>query len=119
LRSDVAITIDKLAASDLSTILPNYPLHNDINGRISLKGTANAMRTEADLVAGNARLQAKFQGDLTRKAPTFDGDLSLARLDLNALALPQKLSGMLDVSIDARGEGSDLQALVANAKISI
>ena len=77
------------------------------------------MRTEADLVAGNARLQAKFQGDLTRKAPTFDGDLSLARLDLNALALPQKLSGMLDVSIDAQGEGSDLQALVANAKISI
>ena len=119
LRSDVAVTIDKLAVSDLSTILPNYPLRKDIKGRISLKGTANAMRTEADLVAGNARLQAKFQGDLTRKAPTFDGDLSLARLDLNALALPQKLSGMLDVSIDARGEGSDLQALVANAKISI
>ena len=99
LRSDVAITIDKLAVSDLSTILPNYPLRKDIKGRISLKGTANAMRTEADLVAGNARLQAKFQGDFTRKAPTFNGDLSLARLDLNALALPQKLAGMLDVAI--------------------
>ena len=60
LRSDVAVTIDKLAASDLSTILPNYPLRKDIKGRISLKGTANAMRTEADLVAGNARLQAKL-----------------------------------------------------------
>jgi autotransporter translocation and assembly factor TamB len=119
LRSDVAITIDKLAASDLSTILSNYPLHNDINGRISLKGTANAMRIEADLVAGNARLQAKFQGDLTRKAPTFNGDLSLAQLDLDALALPQKLAGMLDVAIKARGEGSDPQALVANAKINI
>jgi uncharacterized protein involved in outer membrane biogenesis len=91
LKSDVAITIDKLAASDLSTILPNYLLRKDIKGRISLKGAANAMRTEADLVAGNARLQANFQGDLTRKAPTFNGDLSLARLDLNALALPQKL----------------------------
>ena len=119
LRSDVAITIDKLAVSDLSTIVTNYPLRKDINGRISLKGTANAMRTEADLVAGKARLQANFQGDLTRKTPTFNGDLSLARLDLNALALPQKLAGMLDVAIKARGEGSDLQALVANAKISI
>ena len=119
LGGDVAITIDKLAASDLSTILPNYPLHNDINGRISLKGTANAMRAEADLAAGNARLEANLQGDLTRKAPTFSGALSLARLELNALALPQKLAGMLDVSIDARGEGSDLEALVANAKISI
>jgi autotransporter translocation and assembly factor TamB len=38
---------------------------------------------------------------------------------LNALALPQKLAGMLDISIDARGEGSDLQALVANTKVSI
>src|SRR5712691_8085276 len=71
LSSDVAITIDKLAASDLSTILPNYPLHNDINGRISLKGTANAMRAEADLTTGNARLEGNLQGDLTRKAPTF------------------------------------------------
>src|SRR5260370_6193216 len=43
---------------------------------------------------------------------------SLVRLDLNALALPQKMAGILDVSIDARGEGSDLQPLVANAKIS-
>ena len=115
----MAITIDKLAVSDLSTILPNYPLRKDIKGRISLKGTANAMRTEADLVAGNARLQAKFQGDLTRKAPTFNGDLSLAQLDLDALALPQKLAGMLDVGITVRGEGSDPQALAANAKINI
>jgi autotransporter translocation and assembly factor TamB len=118
LDSDVAIAIDKLAASDLSTILHNYPLRRDITGRIALKGTANAMRAEAGLAAGNSRLVANLQGDLTRKAPTFNGHLSLARLDLNALALPQKLAGMLDVSIEARGEGSDLQALVANAKIS-
>ncbi len=116
LDSDVAITIDKLAASDLSAILHNYPLRRDITGRITLKGTANAMHAAADLAAGNARLEASLQGDLTRKAPTFNGELSLARLDLNTLALPQKLAGMLDVSIDARGEGSELQALVANAK---
>src|SRR5229473_4699555 len=70
------------------------------------------------LAAGNSRLAANLQGDLSRKAPAFNGGLSLARLDLNALALPQKMAGILDVSIDARGEGSDLQALVANAKIS-
>ena len=119
LGSDVAITIDKLAASDLSTILPDYPLHNDINGRINLKGTPNAMRGQVDLVAGNAQLEANLQGDLTRKAPTFNGELSLARLDLNALALPQKLGGILDIAIKVRGEGSDVQALVANAKISM
>jgi hypothetical protein len=118
LDSDVAIAIDKLAASDLSTILHNYPLRRDITGRIALKGTANAMHAEAGVAAGNSRLVANLQGDLTRKAPTFNGGLSLARLDLNALALPQKLTGVLDVSIDARGEGSDLQALVANAKIT-
>src|ERR1700730_17854605 len=117
--SEVAITIDKLTASDLSTILHNYPLRTDIKGRISLNGTANAMRAKAGLGAGNARLQASLEGDFTRKAPTFNGDLSIARLDLNALALPQKLAGMLDVSIDARGEGLDLQALAANAKVSI
>jgi len=119
LNSDVTISIDKLAASDLSAILHNYPLREEIKGSITLKGTANAMRAEAGLAAGNARLEANVQSDLTRKAPTFNGHLSLARLDLKALALSQKLAGKLDVSIDARGDGSDVQALVANAKISI
>src|SRR5713101_3731836 len=116
--SDVAIAIYKLAAPDLSAILHNYPLPRDIKGRITLKGTANAMHAAASLAAGNSRLAANLQGDLTRKAPAFNGGLALVRLDLNALALPQKMAGILDVSIDARGEGSDLQALVANAKIS-
>jgi hypothetical protein len=117
LGSDVAITIDKLAASDLSTIVPNYPLRSAVKGRITLKGTANAMRGQADLAAGDARLEANLLSDLTRKVPTFDGDLSLARLDLSTLALSQSLRGMLDVAIKARGQGSDLRALVANAKI--
>jgi len=114
----MAVTIEKLAAPDLRTILHNYPLRRDMKGRITLKGTANALHMEANLAAGNARLEANLQGDLTQKAPTFNGGLSLARLDLSALTLPQKLAGMLDVSVDARGEGLDLQALVANAKIS-
>src|SRR5229473_1596974 len=58
LDSDVAITIDKLAASDLSAILHNYPLRRDITGRVTLKGTANAMHAAASLAAGNSRLAA-------------------------------------------------------------
>jgi autotransporter translocation and assembly factor TamB len=119
LDSDVAISIDKLAASDLSAMLHNYPLREEVKGRITLMGTADSMRAAADLAAGDARLEANLQGDLTRKSPTFNGDLSVARLDLKTLALPQKLAGMLNVSIAARGDGADLQALVANAKISI
>jgi len=79
LDCDVAISIDKLAASDLSAVLHNYPLREEIKGRITLKGTANAMHAEAGLAAGNARLEANLQSDLTRNAPTFNGDLSLAR----------------------------------------
>jgi autotransporter translocation and assembly factor TamB len=115
----LAITIDRLAASDLSTIVHNYPRRMDIGGRINLEGSVNAMRSEIDLAAGNARVEANLQGDFTRKAPTFNGDLSLARFDLNALALPQKLAGVLDVSIEARGEGSELQSLVAKATVKI
>ena len=90
LDCDVAISIDKLAASDLSAMLHNYPLREEIKGRITLKGTANAMRAEAGLAAGNARLEANLQSDLTRKAPTFNGDLSLARLDLKCVGIAAK-----------------------------
>ncbi len=63
----MTISIDKLAASDLSAILHNYPLREEVKGRITLKGTANAMRAEAGLAAGNARLKANLQSDLTEK----------------------------------------------------
>jgi autotransporter translocation and assembly factor TamB len=115
--SDIAIAISKLAPSDLSTIMSRSPIRTDLNGRIHLKGVATAMRMEASLASGKARLDANLEGDLTRKAPTFDGYLSLDQLDLSALALPEQLAGVLDLSIQARGEGSDLQALVASATI--
>src|SRR5580704_1096411 len=119
LDGDVTVTVNKLAASDLLATLPNYPLREDISGRIRLKGTANAMRGEAAFAADNARFEANLQGDLTRKVPTVKGYLSLAHFDLSTLALPEKLAGTLDLSIDGRGEGADLQALIANAKINI
>jgi autotransporter translocation and assembly factor TamB len=119
LRSDVAINVHKLAASDLSLILPGYPVRQDIRGRLSLKGTANEIRTVADLTAGEARLRANFQVDLTRKAPPFEGNLSLTQLHLNALALSQKLAGVLDMTLKARGKGADLEALLANTAINI
>ena len=116
--SDVIVSIDKLAPADLSRIVRNDPLREDIGGRITLKGTTSAMRVEAALAAGSARFQADLEGDLTRKAPTVKGYIALARLDLSTLTLPQKLAGSLDVSIDARGAGWNLQTLVANAKIN-
>jgi autotransporter translocation and assembly factor TamB len=119
LASDLVVTIDELASSDLSRVLPNYPLREAIRGRISLKGTPDEMRTEAELAAGNAGLHARLQIDLTRKAPPFTGELSLARLDLGTLALPQKLAGTLDMSVKARGKGMDLQTLFAETSIKI
>jgi autotransporter translocation and assembly factor TamB len=117
--SDLVIAIDRLSASDLATVLHNYPLREEIQGRLTLKGTLNALRAEAGLTSGSGRLEANLQGDLTRKAPTFNGKLSLAGLDLKTLVLPQKLAGILDVSIDARGVGSDVRSLMANAKIGV
>jgi len=89
------------------------PLRDDLAGRINLNGTLQALRAKARLTFGNARLQANLQGDLTRKSPPFEGTLRLSRLDLSALKLPQKLAGLIDLSVHARGEGMKLQTLVA------
>jgi autotransporter translocation and assembly factor TamB len=118
LDSTVAITVDRLAAADLSSLVRTEPLREDVSGRINLKGTAAAMHSTVSLMAGSARLEANLEGDLTRKVPTFDGVLTLTRLNLGTLALPQKLGGVLDVSIQARGEGAQLQTLVARTRIS-
>jgi autotransporter translocation and assembly factor TamB len=119
LASDLAITVDKLSASDLSAIVPEYPLREDVKGRISLKGDVRAISTEADLTAGRARLQANLHVDLTRSAPHFEGELSLARLDLSMLALPRKLAGLLDMKVEASGAGADLRSLSGKTKVSV
>ena len=117
LDSTVAITVDRLAAADLLSFVHTEPLREDISGRINLNGTAAAMHSSVSLTAGSARLKAKLEGDLTRKMPTFEGVLTLTRLNLGTLALPQKLGGVLDVSIQARGQGAQLQTLVARTTI--
>ena len=119
LRSEVDITIEKLASSDLSMVLPNDPVTADIIGRISLAGMAREMQAKADLVAGKARLRGSFTMDLTRAAPSFDGGITLAQVDLSALALPQKLAGILEMTAKAKGQGTDLRALVAKTTINI
>jgi autotransporter translocation and assembly factor TamB len=118
LDGTVAIIVDRLAAADLSSLVRNQPLREDVSGRINLNGSAAAMHLTASLSAGSARLAAKLTGDLARKAPAFDGALMLTRLNLGTLALPQKLGGELDVSIQAQGQGAQLQMLVARTRIS-
>jgi autotransporter translocation and assembly factor TamB len=119
LDTDLSIAIDNLAASDVSTVLHNYPLHKDLKGNLTLTGNSKAMRLAGSLAAGNAQLTAQLQGDLTSKQPAFSGKLSLARFDLKTLTLPQNPAGMLDARIDAHGEGPDPHVLVADAKIGI
>jgi autotransporter translocation and assembly factor TamB len=119
LRTDVEVTIERLASSDVSMILPDDPLSADLSGRISLEGTAKQMRTKADLAAGKARLRGNFLIDLTRTAPSFDGGLALTQLDLGALALPQKLAGILEMTLNARGQAANLKALVAKTTINV
>jgi autotransporter translocation and assembly factor TamB len=119
LRTDLVVAIDKLGAGDLAAILPDYPLRNDLKGRISLKGTLNAMRAKAALASGLARLQANLEADLTHKALPFNADVSLTQLDLNTLTLPHKLSGVLAIAVNARGEGADLQTLLAQTRMNI
>jgi autotransporter translocation and assembly factor TamB len=118
LDSTVVVTVDRLAAADLSSLVRWEPLREDVRGRLNLNGTAAAMHSTVSLTAGSARLEANLRGDLTRKVPTVDGVLTLARLNLGTLALPQKLGGVLDVSIQARDQGAQLQTLVASTRIS-
>ena len=119
LNSDLMITVDKLAASDLSTLIKNYPLKTDVSGRVYVKGLANNAHAEAQLISGNTHLDANVQGDLTLEKPTFKGELTLTRLDLGKLALPQPVAGMLDLSLRAQGEGLDRHVLAAEAQCQV
>jgi autotransporter translocation and assembly factor TamB len=118
LDSNVKVSIDRLAAADLAAIIHNDPMREDVSGCITMNGTPGTMRVQAALAAGSARLKANVIGNLTQKAPAFDGRLTLTHFEMNTLTLPQRMAGLIDVSIDARGEGSNVQTMVADSTIA-
>src|SRR6266446_2162788 len=56
LDSTVAITVDRLAAADLSSLVGAEPLRENVSGRINLNGTAAAMHSTVSLTAGITQL---------------------------------------------------------------
>jgi hypothetical protein len=63
---DAVLKFGRLTPQDLARLVPSYPLRDDLNGNVALKGPANALHVEARIGAGKASLGATIDSDLTR-----------------------------------------------------
>jgi autotransporter translocation and assembly factor TamB len=114
---DAVLKFGRLTPQDLARLVPSYPLRDDLNGNVALKGPANALHVEARIGAGKASLGATIDSDLTRVTPTFDGEVALTRFDLSKLTIAQQLAGMINAVVAARGVGTDIAKLDLEARI--
>jgi len=106
LSIDSTVSIGRLAAADLEQIVHGYPLRKDIKGRATFNGPLDALRLRTELVAGHAQIDAEILGNLVRGMPTWNGHLSLSGLELSAVALPEKIAGTANATLDFKGEAA-------------
>jgi hypothetical protein len=109
------VTLAKLAPADL-TLVPGYPLRDDLAGSITVSGPRNALHTLMALTAGPARLNLDAGADLVGPQPVYHGTLGLARADLSRLALSARLAGQVDALVQMQGAGAQLDSIEGSVK---
>ncbi len=118
LSVDATLTIDRLQAADLEKLVHNYPLREDIKGRATLHGVLNDIHVDAELAAGHARIVTNMIGDLARRTPAWSGHLVLNQLDLDTLALHQKIAGTTNAALDFKGEAA-IERIAAEIRLEV
>jgi translocation and assembly module TamB len=114
---DAAVSIEKLAALDLVTFFPGYPLHEELKGNLTVKGPYNAVHARLALTAGSVELSAQAKADLSRKQPKYDATLHVEQADLGKFFPHQDVAGTVDATIVADGQGAALSTISGEAKL--
>ena len=118
LSIDSTVSIGRLAAADLEKIVRGYPLREDIKGRATFHGPLDALRLRTELAAGHAQIDADILGNLVRGMPTWNGRVMLSELDLSAVALPQKIAGTANATLDFKGEAA-IDQIAAGIRLQV
>ena len=120
--SDEPFPIQNLRALDLDAHirvreLRGYPLAlHDITTRLDLtKGKLTSYSLLAGLYGGRLIGKMRLDGQATRPVVTMQGGVRDVHLDQLAHGTRARMSGLLDVDIDMRGEGRSLHQAAATA----
>ena len=115
LTLDGTLSIHKLAAADLTAIIPGWPIQEALSGEVRVAGKRADLHADIRLAAADAALKGQVWADLSQSEPRYTGTVAFSRFDLTMLQGDEALGGIFEGSLELAGQGTDLAGLTGNA----
>lgn len=114
---DGTLSIQKLAAPDLATVIPGWPIQEAMSGEVHVTGAPADLHTDIRLAVADAELKGQAWANLSQNEPTYTGTVAFSHFDLAKLRGDEALGGVFEGSLELAGQGADMAGLTGNASV--
>jgi len=117
IKADAAL--DKLARADIAYFVAQWPLKQDLAGRIAVDGALDALNGTVQLTGASAKIDGKFAANLAQDSPAYSTTATLTGFDLRQWLGDKSLAGIVNGTVVASGTGFALQDTAAQARFEV
>ena len=113
------LAIEKLAAADLSRLVPDWPGTQNLVGTLSAKGRLDAMTLAMDIGSAAGHAMGNFIIDIDAPTPRFQGKIQVTGIDARTWLVRHRVAGILNGHAEVKGTGMALDQLDGAATLTI
>jgi autotransporter translocation and assembly factor TamB len=113
LDTDARVSIEQLKPEDAVRFVPQWPVKSRISGTINIHGPASGLNGDFSLATADGKIGGKFNAALATDRPRYQGDITIARIDLYKLLGRDPIVGVISGDLKATGAGFELKDIAA------
>ena len=114
LDSDLSLTINHLAAADLSRHVPNWPAGVDLSGEASVNGPGKALDGRFNVqLSSRGQIYGNARADVVDTSKPFSAAVHVRTLALGPILRNLPITGALNADLNVAGAGGSLKAIRA------
>ncbi len=117
LTLDGTLAIQQLAAADLATVIPGWPVQAALSGEVRVVGELADLHTDLRLAVADAELKGQVRADLSQSEAAYAGSVAFSHFDLTKLRGDEALGGVFEGRLELAGQGADMAGLTGNAVV--
>ena len=119
LKTNLQITIGRLAAADIARFIAVWPADKDVRGDVSARGTGDALDNRFKLIVDGAELTGTLSADVLSESKPYSGGIAVRGLNLATMLPGKELAGTLDGDFKVAGSAADFESTSVSGKVRI
>jgi autotransporter translocation and assembly factor TamB len=116
---EIKAALEKLAASDTTRFVPEWPLKHDLSGTLDLSGPPDGLKTTVQLAVAGAQLTGRLNLNIAQKVRVYYGTINVVEADARKLLDQNQFAGVVSGEIKVEGRGFSLDEIDAGGNLAI